>query len=144
SKMWMPLAGRSRVVKVDATPATSATSASLAPIFVSESVHVAPFREQRASSTLARQPNAHLGRGKLTETISACHGSIQFPVSVEQMVADLKDVDATCGTLAGGESRCHTGYISHFSLIGTYFRLRCERPADFLALPSAGIDALVI
>jgi DNA replication protein DnaC len=45
-------------------------------------------------------------------------------------VIALKDVDAPRGTLAGGESRCHTGYTSHFSLIGTYFRLRRQLPAQ--------------
>jgi hypothetical protein len=51
---------------------------------------------------------------------------------IEQVHADLKDVDAPRGTLAGGESRCHTGYTGHFSLIGTYSRLssrgRCAGP----------------
>jgi hypothetical protein len=30
------------------------------------------------------------------------------------------------------ESRCHTGYTGHFSLVGTYSRLRLLRVADIL------------
>jgi hypothetical protein len=32
------------------------------------------------------------------------------------------------------ESRCHTGYTGHFSLIGTYFRLRAELTDRMLIL----------
>jgi hypothetical protein len=38
------------------------------------------------------------------------------------------------GRSRGSESRCHTGYTGHFSLIGTYFRLSPLTPAS---LPAA-------
>jgi hypothetical protein len=36
-----------------------------------------------------------------------------------------------------GESRCHIGYIGHFSLIGTYLRLRPTGSAEADSVPVA-------
>jgi hypothetical protein len=39
-----------------------------------------------------------------------------------------KDVDASHGRSRVGETRCHIGYTGHFSLSGTYSRLRHSQP----------------
>jgi hypothetical protein len=84
-------------------------------------------RDHHESGTLSLRHLQRLASGQLTGSLRPATARLLehlFGEPIAALLASPKIFMPLAGRSRVGESRCHIGYMGHFSLIGTYFRLR--------------------